>query len=288
FDIMPNGDDKNVMSKIRTLIKEAEKSYSTCNLKNVVRCINEIAATGNKYFQENEPWKIVKSDTKRCATVLAIAANIVKNLVILLKPIMPNFSAQIESQLRLKQLSWSDLNFGLKNHKIAKPKIILKKIEKLAFSDPFMKLELKIGKIREVFDHPDANKLYVLRVDIGGEIRNIVAGLKQNYGKRDLLGKHIVVLTNLKHANIRGVKSEGMVLAAGNEKDWGVLLAKGKAGEAVYVEGIAPRPAREITIKEFSKLELVSKNGKVFYKGFPLRTAKGFVIADKNIDGRVR
>ena len=76
------------------------------------------------------------------------------------------------------------------------------------------KIDLRVGEIVKVEDHPNADKLYVMEVDVGGKVKNLVAGLKGHYEKDDLLGKKVVVFMNLKPAVLRGVKSEGMVLAA--------------------------------------------------------------------------
>lgn len=78
----------------------------------------------------------------------------------------------------------------------------------------FEKLELKVGEIIQVNDMPGADKLYRLEVDVGGKQITLVAGIKENYKKEELAGKKIVVLTNLQPASIRGVASEGMLLAA--------------------------------------------------------------------------
>lgn len=81
--------------------------------------------------------------------------------------------------------------------------------------DDFRKVELKVGKVLECTDHTNANKLYVLKVDVGGgEVRQIVSGIKQWYQPADLVGKSVVVVTNLAPAMLRGVESQGMVLAA--------------------------------------------------------------------------
>ncbi len=78
----------------------------------------------------------------------------------------------------------------------------------------FEKLELKVGEVLRVDDMPGADNLYKLEVDIGGKQVTLVAGIKKNYEKEKLVGKKIVVLTNLQPATIRGVISEGMLLAA--------------------------------------------------------------------------
>ena len=85
----------------------------------------------------------------------------------------------------------------------------------ISFKD-WQKLDLRVGKILKVEDHPDADKLYVIEVDLGTEKRKLVAGLKQHYDKKKLKGKKCIVFTNLEPAKIRGIESKGMVLTAVN------------------------------------------------------------------------
>lgn len=89
--------------------------------------------------------------------------------------------------------------------------------------DAFKKIHMRVGRIIEVLDHPKADKLYILRVDMGNEIRTLVAGIKPWYKKEELKGKTIVVLVNLQPKEIRGVKSEGMLLAADDGKTVSIL-----------------------------------------------------------------
>jgi len=92
----------------------------------------------------------------------------------------------------------------------------------MATYDDFSKLEIKVGTVVDVKDHPDADKLYVLTVDIGSETRQIVAGMKKYYEVEEIKGKQIAVIVNLDLAVIRGVESQGMLLAA--EKGKKVVL----------------------------------------------------------------
>ena len=89
--------------------------------------------------------------------------------------------------------------------------------------DDFKNLDLRIAEIVDVEDHPDADKLYVLKINIGTETKQIVAGIRSNYEKDFLKGKRIVVINNLEPAIIRGVESNGMLLAASSE-DGPVIL----------------------------------------------------------------
>ena len=96
----------------------------------------------------------------------------------------------------------------------------------MATFEDFKKLEIKVGKILEVNDHPNADKLYVLKVNTG-EKRTIVASIKNSYSKEELIGKKIIVLCNLEEKELRGVKSQGMLLA-GSDKDKVSLLTLDK------------------------------------------------------------
>lgn len=94
-------------------------------------------------------------------------------------------------------------------------------MEEIEFNE-WQKMDLRVAEILEVQDHPDADKLYVLKIKIGNEEKTIVAGIRKHYTKEDLIGQKIIVFTNLKPAVLRGIKSEGMLLAA--SKDGKVVL----------------------------------------------------------------
>ena len=97
---------------------------------------------------------------------------------------------------------------------------------KIPFSD-FEKLDLRVGTILEVENHPKADKLYVLKVDLGEqEPRTIVAGLRAHYTQEDLKGKQAIFVANLEPVNLRGIESNGMILAASNEEKTSVFFLK--------------------------------------------------------------
>jgi len=89
--------------------------------------------------------------------------------------------------------------------------------------EEFKKLELKVAKITTVNDHPNADKLYVMTIDVGGSTKQIVAGIKAAYAKEELLGRQIIVADNLEPAVLRGVESQGMLLAAQDEKGISII-----------------------------------------------------------------
>ena len=94
---------------------------------------------------------------------------------------------------------------------------------KMVSFDDFSKLDIRIGEVLSVDEHPNADKLYVLRVDIGEKVIQLVAGIKNYYAVDELTGKNIVVLTNLEPRILRGVESQGMLLAAQSEETVSVL-----------------------------------------------------------------
>jgi methionyl-tRNA synthetase len=89
--------------------------------------------------------------------------------------------------------------------------------------EEFKKLEIKVARIKEVKDHPNADKLYVITIDLGDKTKQIVAGIKGFYKPEDLLGRQIAVVDNLEPAVLRGVESQAMLLAAQDDKGISIL-----------------------------------------------------------------
>lgn len=94
----------------------------------------------------------------------------------------------------------------------------------MATINDFQKLELKIAKILEVYDHPKADKLYLLKISLGDIEKQLVAGIRENYKKEDLIGRQIVVIDNLDPATIRGEISEGMLLASRDDEGISLIV----------------------------------------------------------------
>ena len=93
----------------------------------------------------------------------------------------------------------------------------------MATIEDFRKLELRVGEIREVLDHPNADKLYIVKVELGDKPKQLVAGIKGSYKKEDVVGKQVVVVDNMEPALLRGVESQGMILAASDESGFSVV-----------------------------------------------------------------
>ena len=204
-------------------------------------------------IQENEPWKLVKEDKEKCGQVLCLSANIAKNIVLLLNPILPSASLKLSEQLNMESMSFENLKTPIQNVKLGKAKILITTIEKPKEAEKFP-ADLKVAKVESVKDHPNADKLYVLKVSVGSEQRQIVAGLKETHSKEDLVNSNIIIVTNLKPAKIRGEESNGMLLAAESDEVPAVLLQAEKAtsGDSVEVEGMIVDSSK-ITVGKISQ-----------------------------------
>ncbi len=89
--------------------------------------------------------------------------------------------------------------------------------------EEFQKMELIVAQIKEVQEHPNADRLYVIKVDTGNEERQLVAGIRPSYAPEQLVGKRVVIVANLEPATIRGEESQGMILAASDENGQAIL-----------------------------------------------------------------
>ncbi|MEA3379244.1 MAG: methionine--tRNA ligase [Nanoarchaeota archaeon] len=215
-------------------IEDYMEKYEMHNaLAELWKFINEC----NKYINETKPWELFKKDKGKLGTVIYNLADALRNIAILLKPFLPSASQKIAKALNIKnfdRITLKNVKFGqTKENKINDPKILFKKIEfeekkkeeeEMVDFEYWSKLKLKVGKIIEAANHPKADNLYVLKVDLGGEKRQLVAGISKHYSLKELKGKKIIVIANLKPAKIRGVESNGMLLAAEDGKGHVKLL----------------------------------------------------------------
>lgn len=152
----------------------------------------------------------------------------------------------------------------------------------------FSKLNLKVAKILEAKPHPDAEKLMVLQIDLGSEKRTLVAGIRKYYTPEQLVGKNIVVVSNLKPAKLRGIVSQGMLFAADDGVNVVLLDApKAKPGDHVGIAGISAGLA-EITIDDVFALSITVKQKKVVVDGKHLASSSGDVVCDIADGAKVR
>jgi len=287
--------DKQALQKIEETYKEVGNSIENCSFKKGLRGAMNLAQFGNFYFDQKQPWNLVKSDEGKCGTVLHICLKIVQALAVFMSSYLPFSSDRIWSILGHKDSiykgSWDDalseLNVG---ESLEKPKPLFKKLlleDFMTEVDPFSKLDLRVAKVIDVKDHPQADTLYMLHVDLGAlGKRVIVAGMKPHYTKDEIKGKSIVTVVNLKPAKIRGVESKGMLLAAEDGAGVCSLLNPGDArpGSEVFIEGIPREPVSVLELDDFKKVDMViDEDQKAAYNGKTLQSEKGDVVADKPI-----
>lgn len=200
----------------------------------------------NKYIDDTMPWALAKEEDKkdRLATVLYNLIESIRFAAIALEPYIPSTSQKILDQINTDQREMKDLTtFGLykEGTKVTDkpqqlfarldPKEIEKKVEALQPKkeevkedenqitiDDFAKVELVVGTVEKCEKHPDADKLLVSQINIGKETRQIVSGIADFYTPEEMIGKKVIVVANLKPAKLRGVESQGMILAGSKKK----------------------------------------------------------------------
>ena len=208
----------------------------------------------NKYMETMAPWKLAKSDKDAAGKVLFTAAEALRISAVLLAPVMPNRTQIVLETFNAagSSLEWGGLTPGksLKKHDVLFPRIDVKKPEKPSQSngkktepnnvitfDEFQNVELKTAKVLEAEKVEGADKLLKLQIEVGDEKRQIISGIAQHYSTENLIGKMIVVVTNLKPATIFGLESYGMLLAAKKGKDLTLITiddVKVKSGMKIY------------------------------------------------------
>ncbi|MBU0615983.1 MAG: methionine--tRNA ligase [Nanoarchaeota archaeon] len=253
---------EKLIPEAEKLIENIHNAYFDANFNEAVKNILQLSTLGNKYFQANEPWKMIKEDKEKAGETITLCANLVKILSIVLKPILPEFSKRLQEQLGVKNLSWQDTKFNFKDTKINQAEILIDKLE--IKEDETFPLDLKVAKILSAEAHPEADKLVVLQVDLNTEKRQIVAGIKNYYELSDLIEKKIVIVSNLKHAKLRGIESQGMLLAGEEGKKVSLLLSDAKVGSSLQF-GTVKNNTAQVSFDDFLKVKMTVKDSKVYW-----------------------
>ncbi|MCB2172097.1 methionine--tRNA ligase, partial [archaeon] len=129
-------EDEALLKEIHEKSLKVYESYEGFEYRDAINRILEIGSIGNKYFQDNAPWELKKTDPEKTQRVLTDCVNIVKNIAIMIKPVMPVFAEKVEKQLNLSDLKWVDLDRKIENHQLGKAEIILRKIEPIEIKAP--------------------------------------------------------------------------------------------------------------------------------------------------------
>ncbi len=230
----------------RTVIAEA---YESREFSRAIREIMALADKANRYVDDKAPWVIAKQEgaDAELQAVCSVGINLFRVLMAYLKPVMPLLAERAEAFLA-ETLSWDGIATPLVDHTVAPFKALFSRIEPAKIDamieaskedlakeqapkatgplvddpisetiayDDFAKIDLRVALITKAEAVPEADKLLKLQLDIGGETRQVFAGIKSAYNPEDLEGKLTVMVANLAPRKMRFGMSEGMVLAAG-------------------------------------------------------------------------
>ena len=229
----------DMLKEISEYPKRVADLFEKYKIRDGVNEIMNLARDGNKYFNDSEPWKTVKSDKEKCGTTLNICLQTIYTLAELFSPILPFSTEKLFVMLNSKPVDWNDcgkpqLKEGhqLNQSEILFPKIEDEKIEaqinklpksepekeevKLISYDDFMKIQLRTAEVIEAEKVPKSEKLLKLKVKLENEERQVVAGIAKSYEPEKLIGKKVVIVANLQPAKLMGLESKGMILAVEN------------------------------------------------------------------------
>ncbi len=222
--------------------------------------IMNVARTANKYFNDSEPWKTLKTNPQQSANTIHISLQIIRTLAILFSPIIPFSSEKIWKMLGMQKSiydeQWNSAGELMlqEGQKINTPEIIFTKIEDTVIEqqtvklekpkeivtekkgqnflplkptitiEDFQKIDLRVAKIISCEAVPKSKKLLKLQIDLGFEQRQIVAGIAEQRKPEELIGKSVIIVANLAPAKLMGVESQGMLLAShSNSNDFALL-----------------------------------------------------------------
>ena len=237
--------DEQTLAELKAYPAVISSSIERYRFREALGELMNVARLGNKYLADEEPWKMIKENPARVQTQMYVALQIASALAILSEPFLPFTSAKLCNILQIKVNNWNlefeNWNLTKPGHQIGQAEILFAQIEDaeiqkqldkleatktankvenakaepqkeiITFED-FAKVDLRIGTIIEAEKMPKANKLLVLKVDTGIDVRTIVSGIAEHFTPEEVIGKRVTVLVNLAPRALRGVESEGMLL----------------------------------------------------------------------------
>ena len=250
-----NAIDSETLQQLSELTKKIEQSLERYRFREAQQELMNIARLGNKYLADEEPWKLIKTDSERVKTVMYVALQVATALAITSEPFLPFTSEKLKNILQLGTTAWEQVKQNPTallptGHKIGVATLLFEKIEDAAIAkqlerlektkqanqqeaqaaaevtvapqkelisyDDFAKMDIRIGTILSAEKMPKADKLLILKVDTGIDQRTIVSGIAQSFNPEEIIGKRVTVLANLAPRKLRGVESQGMILMVEN------------------------------------------------------------------------
>lgn len=245
FDI-----DTNAIEELAKFPERIANSIEQYRFREALTIFMDLARLGNKYLAETEPWKLIKTNESRVATILNISIQLVANLAVLGEPFLPFTAAKIRGMLKIDESKWEEaggINLVSGGHQLGEPVLLFEKVEdevieaqvnrlldtkkenelasievpagksEIAFDD-FSKMDLRVGTIVAAEKVKKSKKLLKLTVEAGTDTRTIMSGIAESYEAESVIGKQVCFLANLAPRNIMGIESKGMILMA-EDKD---------------------------------------------------------------------
>ncbi len=244
--------DEETLASLSSYPEIISNSIDRYRFREAQQELMNLARLGNKYLADAEPWKTIKEDEARTKTIMFVALQVASALSSLCEPFLPFTSNKLKSILghdKLAEVTWNNISSKdillPSGHLIGKGELLFSKIEDdaiqkqldkltsskafneaenkraeplkgmIAYSD-FSKLDIRVGTILEAEKMPKANKLLILKVDTGIDVRTIVSGIAESFTPDEIIGKKVTVLVNLAPRTLRGVESQGMILMTEN------------------------------------------------------------------------
>lgn len=240
--------DIQTIEQIKQYPEKIGRSIEQYRFREALNELMNLARLGNKYLTENEPWKTIKTDSERTATVLNISLQICANLAILSEPFLPFTAEKLRGMLNQDKAFWYEAGNSeiLEEGKQINPAQLLfeqiddkqieaqleklqqtKKANELASAtvepqkanieyDDFAKMDIRVGTILAAEKVAKTKKLLKLTIDTGIDQRTIVSGIAEYYSPEEIIGKQVSVLVNLAPKALKGIESQGMILMAEN------------------------------------------------------------------------
>lgn len=240
--------DIQTIEQIKQYPEKIGRSIEQYRFREALNELMNLARLGNKYLTENEPWKTIKTDSERTATVLNISLQICANLALLSEPFLPFTAEKLRGMLNQDKAFWYEAGNSelLEEGRQINPAQLLfeqiddkqieaqleklqqtKKANELASAtvepqkanieyDDFAKMDIRVGTILAAEKVAKTKKLLKLTIDTGIDQRTIVSGIAEYYSPEEIIGKQVSVLVNLAPKALKGIESQGMILMAEN------------------------------------------------------------------------
>ena len=243
-------EDEAVVSSIMTHREGIERAVESFHFRDALKEYMDLARVGNKYLAEMEPWKLVKTDAGRTATVLHVSLQLLSALAGLGEPFLPFTTKKLLAMLRKERIAWDTVGVEMlpEGYQVGEPELLFTKIEDDAIEaqikklhenaraasdsaavedraevapmkpligiEDFDKIDLRVGRILTAEKVEKSNKLLKFTVDTGIDRRTVLSGISKHFSAEQMVGKRVLMVVNLAPRKMMGIESQGMLLFA--------------------------------------------------------------------------